>query len=102
MTSIFYGEISDAWELDWGKGDDPFDVLKKQTCIDHFFFGGGVFAWAEEHCTDEVKVDWGSYAWKCKGRDLIELNNRSSTEQDPAIAGLDPDKTYGVVLIEMY
>ena len=102
MTQARCGEISEEWEKNWGEGDDPFDVLKKSVSLDAFFLGGGVFGWADKHCTDEVQVDWGSWAWKCKGKELIELNKRHPWCHRAEIEDMDPEKTYGVVLIEMY
>lgn len=102
MTNTFFGEISEAWEKEWGKGHDPYDVLNKMYGIDGFFPDGSPFGWTSEHCTDEIAVDWGSYAWKCKGKEIIELQNHSSVSDDYKIDSIEPDKTYGVVLIEEY
>ena len=103
VYSIEYGEICDAWEENWGNaGDDPFHVLKERHGI-RFSIGSGWFGfhlWADEHCTDRIEIDWGSRAWKCKGKELIDLDAEGSTEVY-GIESVDPDKTYGVVFIEM-
>ena len=102
MTNLFCGELSEEWEKNWGAGNEPFDVLKKMICIDGFFPSEHGWSWTNKYCTDEVQVDWGSWAWKCKGRALIELNGNSSSSHDEMLEALDPEKTYGVVLIEIY
>ena len=100
---IEYGEICDAWEENWGNaGGDPFEVLKERHGIS-FDIGSGWYGfhlWADKHCTDRVEIDWGSRAWKCKGKELIDLDGWGTTKVRD-VESVDPDKTYGVVFIEM-
>lgn len=103
VHQTYYGEISDEWKQDWGDaGEDPFQVLRKNNdfkCGDWETF----FQLAPEVFTDEVQVDWGSFAYKATKDMLIEMRKRShgacrvrdeSKLQDGVI--------YGVVFIEMY
>ena len=106
MHHIYVGEISEEWQKNWGKEHEPYDVLDIMFCINAFFGSGGEFYWTDKHCTDEVKVDWGSYAWKCKGKELIELLGTSSFSEDfrgeVKTLCIEQDKEYGVVFIEDY
>ncbi len=100
-SCVFYGELSEEWEKNWGEGDDPFKVLKEDHGLSCGPVNVDVFGWANKHCYDEVQVDWGSYAWKCKGSDLIELHNSSEASYVYDIETVESDKTYGVVFIEL-
>ncbi len=100
QSDVRYGALSEEWAEDWGCGDDPFNVLAEWKALKIGFDGCDVFGWAPEHCTDEVQVDWGSYAWKCRGSELIELAKRKSNYVENA-EGIIPDDIYGVVFIEM-
>lgn len=100
---IEYGEICEAWAENWGHaGHDPFEVLKESHAIRYLDSSGwfGFQLWAYECCTDDIEIDWGSRAWKCKGKVLIDLAAKGSAEVND-IESVDPDKTYGVVFIEM-
>ena len=55
---------------------------RRKPVIDGLFSDGSPFGWTSEHCTDEIQVDWGSYAWKCKGKEIIELKNHSLVSDD--------------------
>lgn len=104
VYSIRYGKIQERWEKDWGthdSDDSPYDVLQNSHGID-FPIGSGWFGfhlWADEHCTDRIEIDWGSRAWKCTGKELLDLN-----EKHPGtvyeVESINPDEVYGVVFIE--
>ena len=105
VYDIYYGDIHENWEKDWSMNnpnDDPFQVLEnKHAIVPSIGSGWWCFIqWADDHCSDYIQIDWGSHAWKCIGQTLIDLNNhwRDSVQ---AIDEVDPDKTYGVVFIEM-
>ena len=100
-NDVRYGVISEKSASNWGSEHDPFEVLAEWKELRIGFSGDGIFSWANEHCTDEVQVDWGSYAWKCRGKDLIELTQDESNYVEDA-EGINPDGIYGVVFIEMY
>ena len=101
VSYVYYGELTDEWKNNWGAGDEPYDMLKKYNQISFGGDGMGIFSWAKEHCSDEVQVDWGSYAWKCRGEELIRLSRKKSNYvQDAEL--IDPEKEYGVVFIEIY
>ena len=100
---IYYGDIRDDWAKNWGKknpNDDPFKVLEN----DHMIYPNpgagwvGFLLWADEVCMENIKIDWGSQAWKCRGQDLIELKEKADIYE---VDSVDPEKTYGIVFIEM-
>ncbi len=101
LSNVGYGALSEEWAGNWGYGDDPFKVLAEWKGLRIGFDDCGVFGWTSVHCTDEVQVDWGSYAWKCRGSELIELAQRESNYVEN-IEGINPERIYGVVFIEMY
>lgn len=49
--------------------------------------------------TDQVQVDWGSFAYKCTKKQLQKLIEEKQCVISK-IKQLDPDKTYGIVFIE--
>ena len=55
-AEVFYGEFAG----EWGTEHDPFKIVVGKQHSLWFGMGGSVFGWANEHCTDEVMVDWGS------------------------------------------
>ena len=69
MSSIFYGEIKE----------------------DRFI--------AKELFTDQVQVDWGSFAYKCTKKQLQKLTEEKQCVISK-IKQLDPEKIYGIVFIE--
>ena len=54
---------------------------------------------AKKLFTEEVQVDWGSFAYKCTCKQLQKLVSEMKCEI-PKIQELDPDKVYGIVFIE--
>jgi len=99
---IYYGEISDDRLIKWDNGDDnPFKVLKTSFSIARPRSWMDFIFWARKNLSDKIQIDWGSFAWKCTGNDIMRL---ASDIQDSIIEGfdeIDPDKVYGVVFIEM-
>ena len=106
IYSIKYGEISKKWAITWESDDkshDPHEVLETEHEIVFTKYGSwiGFIHWAEEHCSDSIRVDWGSLAWKCKGEVLINLS-REKPGSVPDVDLVDPEKTYGIVYIEIF
>ena len=79
--------------------DDPYEVLEKNNSIRA---GNWIefFEYAKTHLSDEIQVDWGSFAWKCKGEDLLQMNRDICWSMENTDS-IQPDKEYGVVFIEM-
>ncbi len=97
MYVSYYGTFTEAWKQDPNAVTDPFDVLENMHEIMYF---GWQFTWAREHCTDEHVIDWGSWVWKCSGRELMELNR--SENEGKVSECIDPDKIYGFLIVEVY
>ncbi|MBO4219408.1 MAG: hypothetical protein J5933_00585 [Clostridia bacterium] len=99
---FYYGVISETGKTVWDDAElSPFDVLEKNIHIDLHASWLDAFGWARKNLRDEVQVDWGSFAWKCTGNDLLHLKEYKPDcdieDQDEIV----PDKEYGVVFIEM-
>lgn len=100
VGKIYYGDISEARQKQWNSGDDnPYEVLgdnMSSISCDWMEF----FDFARSHFSEEIQVDWGSFAYKCSGKELLKLENSccASVENSREI---DPEKEYGVVYIEM-
>ena len=105
IYQIYYGDICEKWAKNWGTenpDDNPFKVLENDHAIVPRLGEGwlGFHFWADECCTDRIEIDWGSRAWKCTGKALIDLS-RKWPDSVYNVDSVDPDKTYGVVFIEM-
>ncbi len=82
----------------WKENSEPFDILddwKNINQINWIDFLGA----ARRLFTDEVQVDWGSFAFKATKEQLKQLTEEFKAK----IEGLDelPDENIGVVFIEM-
>ena len=98
MSSIFYGEIKEDKLQTWSENRDPYDILVENNRVERL--GGWDFLFiANDIFTDEVQVDWGSFAYKCTHKQLQKLVREMKCEI-PKIQELDPDKVYGIVFIE--
>lgn len=98
---ILYGEISEKRKENWDNGDDnPFEVLewrKEIQGIDVISF----FHNAKKHLRDQIKVDWGSFAWKGTREEILTFAQKWHGElEDESV--LHDGVEYGVVFIEMY
>ena len=98
---IFYGKMSDEGKSAW-KGNEvsPFNILITNY---HIECPGGwtdFLSWARRNLHDEVRVDWGSMAWKCTGKDLQILKECKRCEIE-SFSEIDPEEEYATVFIEM-
>ena len=99
---FYFGEISDTGRKAWDDMEmSPFDVLKKNRHIDLHASWLDAMSWARRNLHDEIQVDWGSFAWKCTGKDLLDLKKNKPSCDIESYDDIDPDKEYGVVFIEM-
>ena len=98
MSSIFYGEIKEDKLKTWSENRNPYDILVENNRVERL--GGWDFLFiAKDLFTDEVQVDWGSFAYKCTRKQLQKSVSEMKCEI-PKIQELDPDKVYGIVFIE--
>lgn len=99
MTSLYYGEIKPERLKTWFDNHDPYDILVERIEISpklHFQLN-----YANQMCSDEVKVDWGSFAYKCSKEQLLKLSEKCHLDIK-GIDELDDEKTYGLVWVEDY
>ena len=101
MYEIFYGEISEKRKELWDNGDDnPFKILewrKELRILDFISF----FHLTKRYLKDEIKIDWGSFAWKGSKEEILRLVREVHGElEDESV--LQDGVEYGVVFIEMY
>ena len=64
MSSIFYGEIKEERLNSWSENENPYDILKENNRINSLS-GWDFLEVAKKLFTEEVQVDWGSFAYKC-------------------------------------
>lgn len=100
MSVIYYGEIrSDKLET-WGSNKEPHEILVSNIEI-HRLGGCDFLQHAKHIFSDEVQVDWGSFAYKCTKDQLSELAQITKCEI-PKLDCLDETIIYGIVFIECY
>lgn len=82
----------------WNEKSNPYDVLDDWKNINQIDWVAFLRA-ARSLFTDEVQLDWGSYAYKATKEQLKQLTE----EYKAKIEGFDelPDENLGVVFIEM-
>ena len=98
MSSIFYGEIKEDKLQTWSENREPYDILVENNRVERL--GGWDFIFiAKDLFTDQVQVDWGSFAYKCTKKQLQKLIEEKQCVISK-IKQLEPDKIYGIVFIE--
>ena len=98
MSSIFYGEIKEERLNSWSENENPYDILKENNRINRLS-GWDFLEVTKKLFTDEVRVDWGSFAYKCTKDQLRKLMQKTHCEIEK-IDQMDPDQIYGIVFIE--
>lgn len=112
LCSTYFGVLSDERKKQWNCGNNnPYVVLKSSIKLD----GKGHTIWddANRYFENQIQIDWGSFAWKCKGDKCIEfLKTHQSTlpwlvERDQKMIDIvtrfiieHAEDEYGVVFIE--
>ncbi len=95
---IFLGIIKPDKISSWKENDDPFAILDNTKDIKGINWIEFLHA-APNIFTDEVQVDWGSFAYKATKDQIKRLIEEHKAEIDD----LDdlPDENLGAVFIEM-
>lgn len=74
ICSAYFGVLSDKRKTNWNNGGtNPYEVLGSSISlgrIGHELLGTGA-----EYFREEIKIDWGSYAWKCTPDAMIRFLN---------------------------
>ena len=101
VSQIFHGEISNERSNKWDNGEDnPFVGLKKNNRIERVRSRIDFLGWARKHLSDKIQIDWGAFAWKGTGNDIMRLATDIQYSIIEGFDETDPDKIYGVVFIE--
>lgn len=79
MCSAYFGEISETRKTNWDSNEnDPYGVLQSPICLEGK--GHDLLDKGSRYFYDEIKIDWGSFAWKCTREQIIAfLNDVKST-----------------------
>lgn len=79
MCSAYFGELSEERKKCWNCEDhDPYHVLQTHICLErkgHELLDAGA-----KYFSDMIKVDWGSFAWKCTPEELYRFLNDHKTK----------------------
>ena len=74
ICSVYFGVLSEKRKTNWNNGDtNPYEVLGSSISLDRIsneLFGTGV-----KYFREKIKIDWGSYAWKCTTEEMIQFLN---------------------------
>lgn len=98
MYKILFGIISRQRRQNWRKGDDnPYNVLDE--CIYEQECSMGTLPSAGKAFRDEVQIDWGSYAWKARKREINRFFRRKGYPKE-VLDRFDSKEEYGVVYID--
>ena len=114
MCSAFFGMLSEKRKQNWDNKDtQPYDVLDKPICLERK--GHDLLNKGEEYFTDRIKIDWGSFAWKCTPEQIIQflISHKSTlpwlveSEEETinkvkSYIEIYGDTEYGVVFVEEY
>ncbi len=98
MYKILFGIISSKRRRNWNDRDeDPYKVLDE--CLYERECSIGTLPSAGKAFRDEVQIDWGSYAWKAKKREIRRFFRRKGYPEE-VLEKFDSDEEYGVVYID--
>lgn len=96
---IDYGEIKEENQNRWTELSEPFEILAWRESL-HTHDWVRFLRDARECFSDEVTIDWGSYAWKATKSQLLSWECRIGNSIDNR-ERLKDGITYGVVFVEM-
>ncbi|NLG05574.1 MAG: hypothetical protein GX567_17385 [Clostridia bacterium] len=100
MSSIYYGKIKEERLATWQDNSEPYDILVDNHEI-HRVGGWSFLDYANANFSDKVQVDWGSFAYKCSGKQLKKFQRKTLCEIEK-IENVNDEEIYGVVFIELY
>lgn len=100
MSTIYYGIIREDKKISWNQNRDPYKILEHNIEINRL--GGWKFLdLSKKLFYGEVQVDWGSFAYKCRKQQLVELSRITNCEI-PYLNELKEQQEYGIIFIEEY
>ena len=105
LCDTHYGEIADKYLHNWNPENteinNPFDLLKERYKISFPDTWTDFLYWANSNLPNKINVDWGSFAWKCFGKDLLKIKQDFSNTTIENCENIKPDGQYGLVFIEL-
>ena len=70
--SAYFGEITEQQKNNWKDGEYNWrDVIKEPICL--IGKGHELLYHGSEYFDDKIKVDWGSFAWKCSAVQILSF-----------------------------
>ena len=70
--SAYFGEITEQQKNNWKDGEYNWrDVIKEPICL--IGKGNALLYHGSDYFDDKIKVDWGSFAWKCSPSQILSF-----------------------------
>lgn len=99
MSAIYFGKIKEERLATWQTNSDPYDLLIEKHEI-HQIGGWEFLDYADKFFEDKVQVDWGSFAYKCTGKQL-KLFRDSTNCEIKKCEDVKDDEIVGIVFVEL-
>ena len=78
MTTAYFGELSEQRKIKWDNGEtNPYEVL--QDAIEISRKSSNLISYGSKFFHDQIKIDWGSYAWRCSSNEIILFLEQSNS-----------------------
>lgn len=114
MCTAYFEELSEARKILWdNKEADPYNVLQISVQLDRK--GHKLLSVGSDYFVDKIKIDWGSFAWKCTPEQVVRFledhktillwlidYDEESIEAVKQYIEERPDAEFGIVFIEEY
>lgn len=98
MYEIMVGEISEERKVNWKNTS-----VKPEEVLDKIIFRCkcrmSTLSSAADSFRNEVQLDWGSFAWKARKKELLKFFKKYGYPKE-LLSDLDTVKTYGVVYVD--
>lgn len=76
--SAYFGELSEIRRQRWEQDDtNPYEVLVSPICLEGK--GHDLFSVGSQYFKEKIKVDWGSFAWKCTPEEIYRFFEEHQT-----------------------
>lgn len=114
ICTAYFGELSEERKANWNYEDsNPYKALEEPIFLEakaHALLYEG-----SKYFSEQIQIDWGSFAWKCTPEEVYKFLNDSRTnlswlisqedamlEQVKAYIDERGNTDYGIVFIEVY
>ena len=76
--SAYFGELSEVRKLKWEQGDsNPYEVLVSPLSLEGK--GQELLSVGSQYFREKIKLDWGSFAWKCTPDEMYRFLDKHKT-----------------------